>query len=83
MRRALAALPLAAALTVAGCGAPAPSPAASPGAARTTSAPAGEKKATTAQLNALSSANSYLDMMGFSRAGLIKQIGRASCRERV
>jgi len=35
MRRALAALPLAAALTVAGCGVPAPSPAASPPVART------------------------------------------------
>ena len=59
MRRVLAALSLAAVLAIAGCGAPTPSPAAS---ASTPSALAGAKKATTAQINALSSAVSYLEM---------------------
>lgn len=41
---------------------------------RTTSAPKGEATRTVAQEQAIKSAESYLDMTGFSRAGLLDQL---------
>lgn len=73
----LAALGLALSLSACGAAAPAPAPDTStpPAAVQSTpAAPAPAPDGTPAQRNALKKAQSYVDLMGFSRDGLIKQL---------
>lgn len=72
MKKQFAALTLAG-LALAGCSSPAPAPTTQP-TITTEAAPPPVDNTTPGQKNALRKAESYIDTMPFSRAGLIKQL---------